>query len=175
MPSTNHPRAISTPIVILAGIAAFAIALLITLSRTPAPGAHAQDSCSQPSDGGCPMELNGSVSAALTDPTAVHNWLLRVPVNNDFTVVLTQLSGDYRLSVWGPDGTLIGSSNFGGTEDEIVLVTNTGTGSYRIVVDSPSGDASSDPYLLLATATGEVVPFDPYGAVPPPAVTFSPY
>ena len=61
------------------------------------------------------MELNSQVTAALTDPAAIHNWLLRVPVNNDFTVVLTQLPGDYELSVWGPDGQLLGSSNFGGT------------------------------------------------------------
>jgi len=174
MPS-NHTRAISNPMVILSGIAAFVAALSFTLLRASAPGAYAQVSCSQPSSAGCPMELNSSVSAALTDPTAVHSWLLRVPVNNDFTVVLTQLSADYELSVWGPDGALVGSSNFGATEDEVIGVTNKGTGTYRIVVDSASGESSADPYLLLATTVSEIIPFDPYGPLPPPATTFSPY
>jgi hypothetical protein len=154
--------------VVLLGIGAFAAALVVAFGRHPATRVLAQDACAQPSSSGCPIELDAIAQAAITDPAATHNWLLNVPGTNDIVVALGNLGGDYQLWVYGPDNSLLGISNNPGNANEEVRATNVGTGTYWIVVDSPSGQASELPYTLFATNAAPQ-------AAPAPAPTFSSY
>ena len=171
MPVASLAR--NTPMLVIAfvGIAAFAVGASTTLWRAPAPGAHAQEACAQPSESGCPMELQTPVGAALNDGTTTHNWLLNVTNDLNFTVALTNLYADFQLWVYGPDNSLLGLSNNPSTQDELLIIGNIGTGTYWIVVDSPSGEASEEPYTLVATAAPAPAPPVP-GATPS---TLSPY
>ena len=180
MPLASLAR--KTPMLAIAfvGIAAFAVGAFTTLWRAPAPGAHAQDACAQPSASGCPMEIQTPVQAALNDATTTHNWLLNVTNDLNFTVALTNLYADFQLWVYGPDNSLLGLSNSPSTQDEVLTVGNIGTGTYWIVVDSPSGEASEEPYNLVATTVATPAPtgptpstLSPYGT--PLPVPFLPY
>ena len=149
------------------GIAAFGLGLLTILFRGPAPGAHAQgvilNDC-QPNPDGCWVSLEVPVQSVITDPSVAHTWLVDIPEGTDFSAAAANLPADFRLSVYGPDGGLITLVDHSGYQDEIVQVTNRGAGTYSLVVDSPSGQVSEDPYTFLATLeplTRE--PFDPYG------------
>ncbi|MEA2641382.1 MAG: hypothetical protein QOF51_2776 [Chloroflexota bacterium] len=182
MPAMTHARSIPTLTVILAAITIFAVGLMVSLSSTSSMRAHAQSDCSQPASDGCPVDLNSLVQASLTDASTTHNWLVNVQVANDFTVTLTNLPGDYEVTVYGPDPdyVLLGQSNNPGTQDEVVGVSNIGPGTYWITVDSPSGDASDDPYTLLVTSVPVVVEATPAPAneAPTPgptAVSFGAY
>ncbi len=171
MPLASLAR--NTPMLVIAfvGIAAFAVGVFTTQWSAPATGALAQEACAQPSASGCPMELQTPVGAALNDATTTHNWLLNVTNGQDFTVALTNLFADYQLWVYGPDNSLLGLSNNPSTQDEVLTVSNIGIGSYWIVVDSPSGEASEEPYTLVVTTVAAPAPPVP-GATPS---TLSPY
>lgn len=169
MSSTTAERPVPTPVVILVGLAVFGGGLLAALLRGPSPAVRAQDECVQPAVSGCPMALNSAVEAALGDPTVTHNWLLSVADANEFTVILTNLPGDYGLSVYGPDDSLLGTQNAAGTEDEVLWIGDAAAGTYWVVVDSPSGESSEAAYTLIATAP--IVPFSAYGTLP----AFQPY
>ena len=176
MPSTTSARSISTPAVVLSGIAAFGIGLFAVFSGAPSPRVLAQSDCAQPSADGCPMALDSTVSAALSDASATHKWQLNVSDSADFTVTLKNLPADYQVSVAGPDGTALGSSSNPGTQDEIVQITNVGVGTYIVTITSQSGDASDQPYTLIASnvsLTTVAVPAASYDA--PPTVRFSSY
>ncbi|HZT05799.1 MAG TPA: PPC domain-containing protein [Chloroflexota bacterium] len=162
--SSPFPRSLSARLAVLAGLSAFAIGMFANAVLIADPRAEAQDDCTQPSDSGCPMGMNTPFQAALTDPSTQHTWLLDVADTTDFTVTLTNLAGDYELTVYGPDGSLYGSSDNGGTQDEVVPVTNLGVGTYTVVVDSLSGDSSDTPYTVIATQ-----------AAPPTPITFTTY
>lgn len=169
MPSTVMSRSISSLAIPMVGIAAFAIGLLASPERATDLRAQAQEECSQPSATGCPVELSVVMQAVLDSGMSTHNWLLSLTGFPDFSVSLIGLPGDYSLAVFMPDGSLAGTSNNPGLEDEFVGLAGAADGTYRIVVSSPSGDASLNPYTLFANPTGaeEVpVPFDTYA--PPP-------
>ena len=171
MPLTNLAR--STPMLVVAfvGIAAFAVGALATNWQAPISGAHAQEGCLQPSASGCSIQFQTAVRAALNDATTAHNWLLNVTDGVDFTIALTTLAADLQLSVYGPDSSLLGISNNPGTQDEVLTVSSAGPGTYWIVIDSPSGEASEEPYTLVATTAG--APAAPAGG--PTPSTLSPY
>ena len=121
--------------------------------------------------------MNSTVQAAITDPSDVDNWNLDVEVGNDFAVTLTDLPGDYEVTVYGPDGSLIGNDSDPGTDDKSVRVTNAGLGTYQIVVDSASGDSSNDPYTLVVAAVPVLFPPTPVpapGGGPTPVLTPAP-
>ena len=175
MPSATHARTMPRTAVVFVGVAAFVIGLFAAPTGTPQPAALAQDGCLELASTGCPLEIGNPVGAALTSPTATHNWLLNVAAGLDFTVTLMAPPADYQLWVYGPDGSLRGISNNPGTQDENVQVTNTGGGTYWIVVDSPLGEWTTSPYALIATTEPAAVPFDSYSAPPPPPRPFGPY
>jgi hypothetical protein len=165
--------------VLFLGIGAFAAALFVAFTRQPAPHVLAQPTCSQPSSDGCRIELEYVAQGSITEPTAKHNWLLNVQVNTDVVVALGNLAGDYQLWVYGPDNSLLGISNNPGNANEEVRATNVGTGTYWVVVDSPSGQVSEAPYTLFAIAAA---PQEGPAAAPTfgsyttqPARTFLPY
>lgn len=176
MPSTTVSRSITSLAIPMVGIAAFAIGLLTSPGRTTDLRVHAQDECSQPSATGCPIEVNMPVQAVLDSGMSTHNWLLEVAGLPDFAVSLIGLPGNYSLAVFLPDGSLAATSNNPGFQDEIVRLAGAADGTYRIVVSSPSGDASLNPYTLFANPSGAPeeapVPFDTYA---PPPRTFNPY
>lgn len=169
MPHSTHGRSSQFIPILLLGVGAFALALVAGLARSPAPRVRAQETCVQPSAAGCPLELDTVAQAAITEPGAVHNWLLNVQVPNEILVSLGNVGGDYQLWVYGPDNSLLGISNNPGTENELLNVPNVGPGTYWIVVDSPKGETSDLPYALFAVA----VP--PPEAAPAPAPSFSTY
>jgi hypothetical protein len=74
---------------------------------------------------------------------------------------------------------LLGISNNAGNVNEELRATNIGTGTYWIVVDSPSGQVSEAPYTLFAAAApppeapAPAPAFSTYAA--PPPRTFLPY
>jgi hypothetical protein len=169
MPSTVVSRSISALAIPMVGIAAFAIGLLTSPGRATDLRVHAQDECSQPSATGCPLEISVVVQAVLDSGMSTHNWLLSVTGFPDFAVSLIGLPGNYSLAVFMPDGSLAGTSNNPGLQDEFVGLAGAADGTYRIVVSSPNGDASLNPYTLFANPTGTAetpVPFDTYA--PPP-------
>ena len=181
MSTLNQVRSSQTLPVVLLGISAFAIALFLsTLTRDPVVRVLAQTPCAQPSAAGCPMELDLLAEGVIAEPTAVHNWLLNVPVTNNVVVTLGSLAADYQLWVYGPDNSLLGISNNPGIASETVNATNVGPGTYWIVVDSPSGATAEQPYALFAVAqAGDAVPapapvFRTYDPTPGPR-TFLPY
>jgi hypothetical protein len=158
------------PILLLCvGVVAFGLGLLTMVLRAPTPGARAQavapSDCSQPSAEGCALFLEVPAQAVPNDPTVAHNWLVDIPEGLDFAVAAANLPADLELWVYGPDGALLRQSNLPGYKDEIVQVTNVGAGLYWIVVDSPGGDWSNDPYTMLATTRPLLSdpPLDPYG------------
>jgi len=178
MPSYPHVRSIPTFPVALVGIAVFAAGLLVSLAQNPSLGVHAQTDCVQPADGGCPMQLNISVQAAIDDPTVTDIWLLNVPVTNDFVVLLTNLPGDYEVWVYSPNGSLLGMADSNGTDDKVVQVSNAGTGTYTIQVDSANGDSSEDRYTLVAISAPQLLPVPPTPGdvvVPTPAPVTVPF
>jgi hypothetical protein len=168
MAATTHPRSASV-LLVLVGLAAFGLGLLMMLLRTPPPGAHAQGAvptdCPQANpDGGCWITLDLPVLAVYNDASVAHTWLVDVPEAVDFSVAVANLPADLEVSVFGPDGSLIAQSNRPGYQDEVVQIINVGPGTYSIVVDSPSGQSSNDPYTVLATTAALTMePFDPYG------------
>jgi hypothetical protein len=176
MPSAPSVRSLPTLAIVLAGIAAFTVGLSAVFWKAPASEAQAQEICAQPSQTGCPMQLDIPVAAALNDPATTHNWLLNVITQNDLRIVLTNLPADYQLWVYGPGDSLLALSNNPGTQDEVVNVGFIGIGFYWIVIDSPSGESSELPYTLNATpvafadpATAVATPsgLDPYGTPVP--------
>lgn len=94
------------------------------------------------------------ISDDLPGTGAVDNWNINV-TNAAYPVAVTLImptwsSVDFDLRIFNPAGTLIASS-LGVTRQEVVAVTITSTGTYRIQVDSFSG---SGPYLLDISAGG---------------------
>lgn len=168
MVATIRPR--SVPIfIILVGLAAFAVGLTTMFFRASTPGAHAQSAvptdCPQPNEaGGCWITLDFPVLAIYNDPSVAHTWFVDVPEAVDFSVAIANLPADLEVWVYAPDGSIIAQSNRPGYQDEIVQIINVGAGTYSIVVDSPSGQSSNDPYTVLATTAALTMePFDPYG------------
>ena len=149
------------------GLAAFGLGLLTVFFRAPAPGAHAQgvilNEC-QPNPDGCWVDIEVPTQAAINDPSIAHIWLVDIPEGVDFSAAAANLPADFQLKVYGPDGDLISLVNHPGYQDEILNIVNRGAGTYSIVVDSPGGQVSEDPYTLLATTEQlSLEPFDPYG------------
>jgi hypothetical protein len=190
MPSTS--KASSVPILGLAliGIVVFAMSLLTTLSAAAPRGAYAQEGepeaqpeqavpeaepeCRQPAESGCPMAIGRLARAAMSQVGVTHNWILDLGVNNDLTVTLFNLPTDLQLSVYGPNDSLLGQVSDLGVTQEVLQITNVGTGTYWISVDSPNGGSSPEPYMLIATLVApEVAPFMPYEQLPP--AQFTPY
>jgi len=183
MPSKNRVRSMPTPAVFLAGAAAFAVGLFSVLSSTPSHDAYAQgdcttpdagcpftqNTCTQPSESGCPIALDATVTATLSDATVSHNWLLNVTDSADFTVYLTNLPANYQLWVYGPDGSLLGLSNNDGTTDEKIVVPNKGVGTYWVTVNSQNGDVNASPYTMYSStvAATTVIPIASYEAPVP--------
>jgi hypothetical protein len=181
MSSLKRMRSSQTLPIVLLGVSAFTLALFFTtLTRGPAVRVLAQTPCAQPSSAGCPMELDILAEAVISEPTAVHNWLLNVPLTNDITITLGSLAADYQLWIYGPDNSLLGISNNPGTASETINATNVGPGTYWVVVDSPSGAIAEQPYALFAVAPSvEPLPvpapvFRVYEPTPGPR-TFLPY
>ena len=159
----------------LVGIAAFAFGLVVSTSRSADDRAHAQDECVQPSETGCPLVANTPVQAALETPTDSHTWLFSIVGVPDFSVSLIGLPGNYSLSVFRPDGSLLAMSNTPGLQDEVVRAIGADDGTYTIIVSSPDGDSSPISYTVFANPTGpeeSPVPFDTYA---PPVRGFTPY
>lgn len=175
--ATSRPRSIPI-LVILVGVAAFGFGVATIFFRAPTPGARAQavapSDCAQPSEEGCWISLEVPTQATPNEPLVAHNWLVDVPEGTDFFVAVANLPADLEVWVYGPDGSLLIQSNRPGYVDEIVPVANVGAGTYWIMVDSPSGDASNEPYTLLATTATLSVEqtFDVYGH---PTQFFLPY
>ena len=153
----------------LVGLAAFGLGLLTVFFRGPTPGVRAQGAipvdCPQPNpEGGCWISLDIPIQALFNDPSVAHTWLVEVPEGVDFSAAAANLPADLQLAVYGPDGELIAQTNRPGYQDEILQVTNWGPGIYALVVDSPAGQWSNDPYTVLATtAQLTMEPYDPYG------------
>ncbi len=170
MLSITRARPIPTTAVLLAGITAFAVGFLALQPGVPRTNVHAQTDCTQPSEAGCPIALESTITASLTEGTATHNWLLNVNDSSDFTVNLTNLPGNYQLWVYAPNNDLLGLSTNDGTTDEKVQVTNQGVGVYWVTVNSQNGDANEAPYTLFSSTMARtvVVPAASYDA---PATT----
>jgi hypothetical protein len=132
------------------------------------------DECIQPSDGGCPVELNQAVTAVLANASDVHAWRVVIGQVVPLHIVLTDLLADYDLHVYGSDGTLLGESTNEGTQDDIVDLPAAAAGRYIIYVNSPRGAVSTTSYTLAATASGggAVAPSQgaPTAGVPVPGV-----
>src|SRR5579862_6482016 len=107
MPSIPQTRSFPISVLVLIGVAAFALGLLATMSTIGPHGAHAQDQCDPTQPGGCPIPLNSSATNAITYPSQSDTWTVDVEVTNDFFVTLTNLPGEYEETVYGPDGSLL--------------------------------------------------------------------
>jgi len=165
--AATHARSIPI-LVILVGVAAFGLGVATIFFRAPTPGVRAQaiapSDCAQPNEEGCWISLEVPTQASPNDPTVAHNWLVDIPEGTDFFVAVANLPADLQVLVYGPDDSLLHQSNRPGYLDEIVHVANVGAGTYWIVIDSPAGDSSDEPYTLLATTATLTVEqsVDPY-------------
>jgi hypothetical protein len=109
------------------------------------------DDCSQPSTSGCTIALNEPVTAVLANASDVHTWRLTLNSAARLHVALTNLPADYDVHVYTADGGLLGESTNEDTQDDVVDLPDAGAGIYIIYVNSARGDASDQPYTLLAS------------------------
>lgn len=153
-------------------------AVSVSIGALTTSTARAQ-SCVQPAVEGCLLEPGQPVSAALTRPDDAHFWWLTLPATaTTVQIVLSNLPAEYRLYVYGPDGSLSALSTESGLAERVVELSEAAPGRYGIFVDSPRGESSLAPYHLLATVTSAVAPAidspSPTGPVPLAPVIASP-
>lgn len=133
---------------VVATVAAFTLGVA-PLTLAPRVGLAAQ--CTQPSLGGCPLENGRTSTVVLTDADQAHLWRLSLAAPSTLRVLLTGLQADYRLYVYGPDGSLVGISDNRGVIDEVVVILGARAGEYQAFVDSPAGEVTSAAYGILAS------------------------
>jgi hypothetical protein len=104
--------------------------------------------CEQPAPGGCPLAPGPPVAAALADPSVAHLWRLSLPRAGIVQVRLYELPAPYRLYVYAPDNSLAGVVQNEGLADLRLEFTVPVAGEYQVVVDSPLGESSPQPYRL---------------------------
>jgi hypothetical protein len=103
---------------------------------------------------GCPVDLGAPVGALITGPGKTHTWTAQVPPGWGLHAELSDVPDDYDLYVISPAGTLVGESKKDGLQDEIVEVTPSEVGTYRIFVtaDARIGADTLAPYRLTVSA-----------------------
>jgi hypothetical protein len=126
------------------------LGLYLTTLAGPLPGGAQEADCGQPSERGCPIVFDQPVRAALTDATRAHIWRIMVTRSDAFSVILVELPAAYRLYVYGPEGDLLGETLTEGRSEARVEIRPRVAGTYIVIVDSPAGYVSPDPYVLVA-------------------------
>lgn len=90
------------------------------------------------------------------DPTCDNYRLTVQPPSYAFSVKIVLVpDGDWDLSVYGPDGGLLGSSGNGPTQPEIVTLTNPPAGTYTVAAApfAPAVGPDGNSYTASATLT----------------------
>jgi len=102
---------------------------------------------------GCRLEIGQARQAVLNDATSPHVWLLHVDADED-VLVGTTCSADvpYRLYAYGPNRSLVDVVNPDPGENACValILSDPTPGEYQVIVDSPTGVTSPDPYRIYA-------------------------
>ncbi|MBM2811881.1 MAG: hypothetical protein HW416_2640 [Chloroflexi bacterium] len=152
-------------------LALFALANVISASSVDVAGAAVvhQGGCTQPSEAGCPLSFDQPTSAVLDDPATAHVWTVRVSGSDAFRVAMVSSPAPYRFYVYGPDGALLGQVSDGSGSDVIDIQPNQ-AGPYSIIVDSPDGQVSTDPYAIVVVRQGAPAESSVPPAADPPAV-----
>jgi hypothetical protein len=166
----------TTPIHLTRGgcLAAFAVLLSIALCWSGSSTVPAiADDCVQPSDDGCPIDLNQQVTEVFSNASDGHTWRLTVSRAVPLHIVLTNLPVDYDLHLYAGDGSFLRESTNEGTQDDVADLPDAEAGTYRIYVNSPRGDVSDQPYTLVVSdangvATVAQPPASPTQAAPTP-------
>lgn len=134
--------------------------LLLALQPARVPDVRAAPAleCRQPSTDGCLIAFDSPVSAILGQVAQRHTWRLNLLERRVFTAVLSDLQADLDLRLYGPDGSLVASSLTVGMRAERATALDAEPGEYRLVVNSPSGQAGGAAYSLRASLAREVAP-----------------
>lgn len=172
---------------VLAGVGLFAATVWWSASQTAssasvrAVAAVQPAECVELSSEGCALPFGVPVTALLLDYSATHTWFLSVPESIDFMVGLVNQPGQYTISLYGPDDTLIDWVDTDTGADPTLTVAEAGPGTYAIVVGRSGPEAGVNAYVLLAirpTTPEPVIQLpaevDPYSP-PPPRTDVSPY
>ncbi len=158
MPDRIASRPLRARLTLVAlGLVAAAAALLVPLtsSRAASPGAGAVSAASPTvSWTGAPMVPNANGCKSASD-SACDNFKLTVDPGGANAQVIVKLKpqGDWDLSVFGPDGGLIGSSGNGPNQLEVVTISNAIAGTYTVaaVPFAPAVGADGTSYTASAT------------------------
>jgi hypothetical protein len=137
-----------------------ALLALWVIAAVMPPGVLATVQCVQPAPTGCLLDFGSPVSGVIGAPDEAHVWRVSLSRPGYFAVMLTNLPAAYRLYVYGPDRTLVAESSNPGAQNELIEVSVATPGEYQVFVDSPLGETSPDPYLLIAArevVIGQVV------------------
>src|SRR5260370_15079595 len=129
---------------------------LLVASNVPTSLAQLDD-CAQPSLVGCPIRINSTVTAVLSNGDDVHLWTVAVSRQQSLHIVLGGLVADYDLHVYATNQALIGESTYDDTRDHVVDVQNPDPGTYLIYVNSARGELSDQPYTLQASSPTSAV------------------
>lgn len=109
----------------------------------------AQPDCIEPALGGCFLRLDEQREAVLVGASP-HVWWLAVTGPGQLRVTMTNGSTYLRFYIYAPDGSEVGESSPQESEEAMIEAAVTIAGWYQIVVDSPSGEPSPQPYVISA-------------------------
>jgi hypothetical protein len=134
-------------------------------AASPSAGTVSQGSAQSSWTGG-PGQPTAAACGSPTNTKCDNYKLTVVPPSYSFKVEISltlQPTDDYDLEVYGPDGSLAGSSGNGPGEKETVILTNPTAGTYTV---------SASPYAALTAYSGgaKIVQIQP----PPPGSTEAP-
>jgi hypothetical protein len=99
-------------------------------------------------EAGCGLALNTVGLKQLTDPDEVHAWRLYLNQGRAVRILLTALTVDYDLHVFGPDGLLSGEVVNDEPDDHVVELEAPADGQFVVYVNSGRGDVSDQAYAL---------------------------
>jgi transposase-like protein len=89
------------------------------------------------------IATNTAISAAIGSATDIDYYKVTTTVTSNFSVTLTNLPGDYDITMYNAAGTQIGSSAASGTSNETITLANQAAGTYYLKVIGYSGAFST--------------------------------
>jgi hypothetical protein len=121
-------------LLLLAGVTAIFLALPLAGSQAASPGSGIVSDANRTAAWTGDLMLASAGSCSSANDSTCDNYRLTIqPPSYQFQVkIVLAPSGDWDLTVWGPDGGLAGSSGNGPNQPEIVTLTNPVAGTYTV-------------------------------------------
>jgi hypothetical protein len=142
---------------IVAAAAAAPWLIHLTASHAASPGSGTVSDGNQAVNwtGALALATAGSCNGANDSTCDNYKLTVQAPSYAFSVKIVLQPSGDWDLSVYGPDGGLVGSSGNGPNQAEIVTLTNPASGTYTVAAApfAPAVGPDGNSYTASATLT----------------------